>query len=442
MPTPDTLKSSNPFAFILSRRFFPLFCTQLCNALNDNLFKTAFFVLISFSQFNQYTLLPASQLLNIAAFVFILPYFLFSTIGAELANKFDKAKVAKMIKLMELVVMLIATIGFLSQNILLLMLCLFLMGTHSALFGPLKYAILPDYLKPSELVSGNGMVESGTFLAILFGQLLGSILAGMNLYWLISGLLLIALVGQAVSLFMLPVSPVTPHAPIHFNIWRRTCQLLSQSYQKQDIWVAIIGISWFWLIGSVYMTQLATFTRLNLGGDANVFNLLLTLFSIGIGLGSLGCAKFSKNQLHLSLIVPAAVALTIFGCLLVFLAPDQHHLQPESLSYFLQQQHAYYIMVCILGIGFSGGFFSIPLYTCLQTSSTHEFRTHAIAANNIVNGLFMLFSALISALLIWLFNSINLLYLIVAIGNIIMLGFLLLKSPALRKDCKIFLLKQ
>ncbi|MDF7675896.1 MFS transporter [Neisseriaceae bacterium ESL0693] len=442
MPIPDNLKSTHYFSFVTSRRFLPLFCTQLCNALNDNLFKTAFFVLISFSQFNHHSWLPASQLLNLAAFLFILPYFLFSTLGGEIANKFDKATVARNIKLMELVIMSIAAVGFLLHSIVLLMLCLFLMGTHSALFGPLKYAILPDYLKPSELVSGNGLVESGTFIAILFGQLLGSILAGMDLYWLITGLLLIAIVGQIASLFMLPVAPVTPDIPLHFNIGQRTWQLLRKSHQQKNIWTAIMGISWFWLIGSVYMTQLPTFTRSNLGGDANVFNLMLTLFSVGIGLGSLLCAKFSKGQLHLSLIIPATLGLSIFGCTLVYLTHDQHHVQPQSLVYFLQQAHSYGVMVCILGIGLSGGFFSIPLYTWLQTSSTHEFRTHAIAANNIVNGLFMLFSAVASSLLIWLFDSINLLYLMVAIGNLFMLTYLLLKSPVLRKDCKFLLLKQ
>lgn len=300
------LQSNSFFAFAFSRRFLPLFATQFSNALNDNLFKTALFVLISFSSMKAHSWLPASQMLNLAALLFILPSFLLSSFAGELTAKFNKATLAKLIKLMEIVIMSLAGIGFWQSNIWLLLTCLFFMGVHTTLFGPLKYAILTDYLAPRELVAGNSMIECGTFLAILSGQLLGSLLT-TDLHWLIAILLIVAFGGQICSLFMKPVPPVNPNQQLNLNIYRSTRQLLQYTYQQKDLWVAIMGISWFWLIGSVYITQLPTYTQLNIGGDEMVFNLMLALFSIGIGLGSMICARLSHGQLHLSQIGRAHV---------------------------------------------------------------------------------------------------------------------------------------
>lgn len=442
MSIPDFIKSPNPFLFTFSRRFFPLFSTQFCNAINDNLFKTALFILISFTHFNTFSL-PSSQLLNLASFLFIVPFFLFSSLAGDLANKMDKAYLARWIKVFEIVIMLLASIGFIYKNMTILLICLFLMGTHSTLFGPLKYAILSDYLKPNELVSGNGLIEAGTFLAILLGQILGSVLTGFNLYWLIATLLLIAVIGQISSLFMLSVQPVNPDQKINFNIIKSTRRLIKQTYQQKNIWAAIMGISWFWMLGSIYITQLPTYTKSYLGGNESVFNLLLTLFSIGIGLGSLLCAKLSHEKLHLSLIIPGICGLIFFGLALVWLVVTNQQFSPsQSLTTFLYRDHAIFIIICILGLGFSGGFFSIPLYTWLQIISSEQFRTHAIAANNIINGFFMVLAAIISALIIWLFDNINLLFFIVAIGNIITISYLLIAISDLREDCKSFLFRK
>lgn len=440
MSTPDMLPSGSQFAFARTRRFLPLFGTQFFGAFNDNLFKTALFVLISFYGLGTHSWLPASQMLNAGALLYILPYFLFSALSGELCNKLDKAILARWIKAAEIGIMLVAGIGFWLESVSLLMLCLFLMGTHSTLFGPLKYAILPEYLPRYELLNGNSLIESGTFLSILFGQIFGTILAGTNTAWLFGILLLVAILGQLSSMFMPRVPAQIPQQYINVNIWHSTTQLLQQTYRQKNVWVAIIGISWFWLLGSVYITQLPTFTRLNLGGNEAVFNLMLTLFSLGIGSGSIACARLSHHQLHLGLVVLGTLGMTIFGLLLVWFTQTPHQ-SIGGINEFLSRSHSFYIMLCIIGIGFCGGFFSLPLYTWLQTASTNAFRAHAIAANNIINGLFMVCAALLSAVLIWLSDSIKILYLLVALGNIPVL-FYLWRCEELHLDFKRFILRK
>ena len=421
------------FAFAKSRRFAPLFGTQFLGALNDNLFKTALFVMISYHGLGQGGWLPAEQMLNVGALLFILPFFLFSALSGQLCNKFDRGRMARVVKLMEVLVMLLATAGFLTQSVWLLMFSLFLMGLQSTLFGPLKYAVLPDYLNEKELLSGNSLIESGTFLAILFGQIIGTLLAGTGGNVVSAAVVLLAVLGLGTSLLMPRVAPKTPQAPISLNVARDSKDILKQAFADKALYAAIIGISWFWFIGAVYTTQLPTFTRLQLGGNEAVFNLMLALFSIGIGSGSILCARLSHSKLNLGWVALGTVGMSIFGLLLVSLTHGQSHSELVGLGEFLLRGNAYPVMLCIAMLGFFGGFFSVPLYTWLQTASSDTFRAHAIAANNIVNGLFMVVAALLSALLLWLFDSITLLYLIVAVGNLLMLGYLLAIAPPIRE---------
>ncbi|WP_153715476.1 MFS transporter, partial [Eikenella corrodens] len=269
----------NPgFKFAVSRRFAPLFGTQFLGALNDNLFKIALATMISFYGLGKNGFIEPAQMINVSALLFVLPFFLFSALSGQLCNKFDRSRMAVAVKVAEVLIMLLATVGFLSQSLLLLLLCIFLMGLHSTLFGPLKYAVLPDYLDEHELIVGNSLVEGGTFLAILFGQILGTILAGIGGTTVSVFLLIIAAGGLASSLFMPRVAPKTPEAKIDWHIVRNSKAILKQAFANREIYAAIIGISWFWFIGAVYTTQLPTFTKLHLGGNDNVFNLMLTLF--------------------------------------------------------------------------------------------------------------------------------------------------------------------
>lgn len=426
----------NPiYRFALGRRFAPLFGTQFLGAFNDNLFKTTFFVLISFYGLGQNGVLPSSQLLNLGALLFVLPYFLFSSLAGQLANKFDKARLAQLTKVLEVAVMALAGWGFYLQSAPLLFLCLFVMGTQSTLFGPIKYAVLPEYLHKNDLVMGNGLIESGTFLAILFGQIIGTAIANQGADVLATTVIAVAAAGLLFSLFM-PAAPAQqPQQRIDTNLIRSSKTLWRDMRAQPELFTAIIGISWFWLVGAVYTTQLPTFVQLHLGGNSNVFNLMLALFSVGIAAGSVFCGKISRGSLKLGLVAVGSVGLTLCGGLLVYLThADSFSGSGNGIFAFLSHARAYPVCLCMLGIGFFGGFFSVPLYTWLQTAADDAFRANAIAANNIVNAVFMVAAAVLSAVLLLLFDSIALLYLAVALGNLPVLAYLAVRSPKILAD--------
>ena len=400
-----SLKKDN-LNFHTTRRFAPLFGTQFLGAFNDNMFKTALFVMISFYGLGKNDFLPPSQMLNLGAMLFILPYFLFSALSGQLSNKFDKAVLARWIKLLEIIIMAVAAYGFYIQS-----------------------APLPDYLNDKELIMGNSLIESGTFIAILLGQILGTAVAGVPPY-IVGGLvLLVAIGGTMTSLFMPSVPAKMPDTKIEWNIIKGTNSLIREAAANRPVFTSIIGISWFWFIGSVYTTQLPTFTQIHLGGNDNVFNLMLALFSIGIAIGSVLCAKLSHERLILGLVTIGTLGLTVCGLLLVWLTQGQRFTELNGIIWFLSQAKAYPIMLVMSAIGFFGGFFSVPLYTWLQTASSETFRAHAVAANNIINGVFMVSAAILSAVLLMLFDSITLLYLIVAVGNLPLIVYLIKREP-------------
>lgn len=422
---------NNNFSFISTRRFAPLFITQFLGALNDNLLKIAIIVLITYHHLGEGTL-DAEQLLNISALVFILPFFLFSATSGRISTKFNKAKIARWVKISELIIMLIAAIGFFSHSIVILLSTLFLMGTHSTFFGPVKYAILPEYLKSNELVAGNGIIEMGTFLAILFGQMLGTSMASSGAPLMVTITLVIAFLGWLSSQFMPNVAPQNPDTKIELNIIYSTMDILKQSFADKNIRAAIFGISWFWLLGAVYITQLSVYTSKYLGGDENVFNLMLALFSVGIGLGSICCAKLSKGKLELGLIILGAVGMSIFGVgvsIYSIYTLSVHEGALIGFTAFMANSSHYIIMLSFALLGFFSGFFSVPLYTWLQTASTEAFRANAIAANNIVNGLFMVIAALGSTLILLICHNVSVLYLTVSVVNLLALFFLCKLAP-------------
>lgn len=428
---------SSFFSFATTRRFAPLFGTQFLGAFNDNLFKTAFFVLISYYGLGQNTILPASQMLNLGALLFVLPYFLFSALAGQLATRFNKARLAQGVKILEVCIMLLAMYGFCTHTSWILFLSIFMMGLHSTLFGPIKYAILPEYLSQEELLMGNGLVESGTFLAILLGQILGTIMAGTPMFMLGLAVLLVAIMGLGFSLWMPSVPPQKMDTKVDWHFARSTYLLMRQTWAQKNLTTAIIGISWFWFIGSVYTTQLPTFVQKHLGGNDNVFNLMLTLFSIGIATGSVFCARISKGRLHLGWVLIGSLGLSICGSLLVLFAHQLPMTQEQQgILAFLNLDGAYSIIVLMIAIGFFGGFFSVPLYTWLQTESDDSFRAQAVAANNIVNAIFMLVAALLSALLLSVFDSILLLYFLVALGNIPLIIYLIHREKSMLDDIK------
>lgn len=418
------------FQFFSTRRFFPLFGTQFLGAFNDNLLKTAIIVMASYHGLTLNGMSPA-LVVNLAAGLFILPFFLFSATAGKVSERYDKAIVAQWVKKAEIAIMAIGGAGFYLQHASLLLLALFLMGVHSTFFGPLKYSVLPQYLKPEELVAGNGLIEMGTFMAILIGQIMGSLLVQSSVTLLVLSLVAVALLGWGFSRNMPSATPGAPDLKLSFNFIKDSVQLVGKSWKHHDIKTAILGISWFWLVGAIYTTQLPTFTRIHLGGDADVYTLLLALFSIGIGAGSVFCARLSHSGLKLGLVWIGSLGMTVFGGDLALGHMDTYHGTLVPISQFLTQLGNWRSVVDVTLLGLFGGFFTVPLYTWLQTSSSDTFRSQAIAANNIINGFYMVGSVILSVLLLKAFNSIAILLLITAGANILATGHLMWVAPTL-----------
>ncbi|WP_199101634.1 MFS transporter [Aquitalea sp. ASV11] len=418
------------FSFFGSRRFLPLFGTQFLGAFNDNLLKTAIVVLISYHGLTLSGMSP-ELLVNMAAGVFILPFFLFSATAGKLSERFDKAMIARGVKLAEIAIMLLAGVGFFLHAAGPLMAALFLMGCHSAFFGPLKYSVLPQYLKEHELVGGNGMIEMGTFLAILIGQIIGSLMTEGGPLLIVSLLLLTAVCGWLFSRRMPAAPPGAPDLQLSFNFIGDSVRLVGQAWRIADVRSAILGISWFWLMGAVYTTQLPTFTRLHLGGDAQVYTVMLALFSIGIGLGSVICAKLSHGRLQLGLVLLGSAGMTVFGADLALGAMQRYQGSLMPLGTFLMQLGSWRHMLDVALLGFFGGFFTVPLYTWLQISSPDSFRSQAIAANNIINGFYMVAAALASVVVLQKFGNIAYLLLGTAVLNILATLHLLWQAPVI-----------
>ena len=405
------------FTFFTRRRFFPLFCTQFLGALNDNLLKTALLVLVSYAGLSVAGW-DAPQLINAAAGLFILPFFLFSASAGRIAEKFDKALIARWVKLSELGIMLLAGWGFFSHHAGFLLLALFLMGTHSTFFGPVKYAILPQTLRPNELVSGNGLIEMGTFIAVLVGQLSGSLLMMQGEAVVVGVLVVVAGLGVVSSFAMPPTPPTAPDLMLSANLLADTRAVWREARRQPTVWAAIIGISWFWLLGSVFLTQMPTFTRLHLGGDVQVYALVLTVFSLSIGVGSVLCARWSAGVLRLSLALWGLLGMALAGAALSVLVFPLWQGALRAPLAFIADPTACIALALFALLGLAGGVFTVPLYTWLQLASPVDFLAQAVAANNIVNGLFMVAATGGSALVLMLSPHISLLFLLTSLGNV------------------------
>jgi len=297
------------------RRFLPFFVTQFLGALNDNLYKNGLTVFIAFQSVN-ISQAESNHLVNIAAGLFILPFFLFSTIAGQMADKFEKSWLISRIKLLEIMIMLFAGLAFYLQSMPLLIGLLFLMGTQSALFGPAKYSLLPQVLKADELVGGNALVEFGTFMAILFGMIAGVLIIGVENtgpYWLSLAVLSLAVIGFLTSLKIPFIKASAPELKIDFHLLRQFLQSFHHARLNQAVFYSIMGISWFWFLGITYVTQLPNFVRYELGGNEQVYVLLLALFSIGIGAGSFLCERLSGRIVEIGLVPIGSLGLTVFG---------------------------------------------------------------------------------------------------------------------------------
>ena len=410
---------SGQFQLLKTRRFLPLFGTQFLGAFNDNLYKNALVVLLTY-QAASWTTLKPSVLANMAAGIFILPFFLFSATAGQIADKIDKAKLSRLVKLLEIVIMLVAGMGFAMQSLEFLMLALFLLGLQSTLFGPVKYAILPQHLKEEELVGGNALVEAGTFVAILIGTLSGALLAGLaqGAMWITAGGLIVAIAGYLASRGI-PAAPApVPQLRINPNPFSETWRNIGHTRENRMVFLSIIGISWFWLYGALFLAQFPAYTRYVLGGSETAVTLLLMTFTVGIGIGSLLCERLSGKKLEIGLVPFGSIGLTVFGLDLAWASPAQP-LGGELLSALalLPAPGMWRVLLDLCALGVFGGFFIVPLYALVQLRSRPDYRARIIAGNNIMNALFMVMGALAAATLLGAGLTIPALFAMAAVCN-------------------------
>lgn len=387
----------NQWSLLISRQFFPQFITQFLGACNDNIFKNALIILIVFRLADSLAL-DAQLLVALASGLFILPFFLFSITAGQIADKYRKSQLIMQIKLAELLIMLCAAIGFFWQNITFLMLILFLLGIQAAFFGPLKYSILPELLKKDDLLIGNGLTGAATFVAILIGTILGGVLI-MHAQGpaIISGIIiLLALLGWLSACLVPKTTHTNAEQPFNKHLFQETGKLLRFAHARKPVFLSILGISWFWLFGSTILTLLPPFTKTILQGDETVVTFFMTIFSIGIAIGSLIYTTISKTQIRHHAVYLSLLALSFFTMDLGFTA----HITKQSTNFmnitqFLSDSTHYRIILDAFGMAFFGGLYTVPLYTLMQTHTPSTHRARMIALNNIMNALFMTLSAVV-----------------------------------------------
>ncbi len=425
----------NQFSLLKSIRFAPLFATQFLGAFNDNIYKNALVIFIAFTLADK-TDRNSSILVITAAGLFILPFFLFSAIAGQIADKFEKSILIQCIKIAEICIMLLATIGFVLMNLPILMIALFLLGAQATMFGPLKYGILPQHLQESELTGGNGMIEMGTFLAILFGTILGGILIAIKPAgpWFASIVVIsVAVCGWLASRFIPHAAPPDATLRINWNLIIETIRILGYARENRTVFWSIIAISWFWFYGATFLSLVPSYTRDILVGNEHVTTLLLAAFSVGIGAGSLMCEKLSKHRIEMGLVPLGAIGLTLFAIdLFIVGVPSLEFTEGNSIltaSAFLHQAITWRIFMDLSLIGLSGGLYIVPLYALIQNLSKVSHRARIIAANNVLNALFMVISALLTIILFSFNVPIPWLFLIVAVLHLIITGLVFVKIP-------------
>ncbi|WP_425919038.1 MFS transporter [Acinetobacter sp. TSRC1-2] len=418
---------------LATRRFLPMFVTQFFGALNDNVYKQSLLLVITYGWINQQSA-SVSTLNNLAALLFILPYFIFSATAGQIADKYERSQLVRGIKILEIVIMLIGSAGFLLGHLWLLLTALFLMGVHSTFFGPIKYAILPEILKPNELMSGNALFQSGTSIAILIGMILGGAVISAsdgNLFWISLTVVTIAVLGYISSRFVLKQNVTSPDLKIDWNFFRTSFQTLKYAKSLPIIFLILLGNSWYWFYGATYLTQIPQLTQQNLHASENVVSLLLTFFSVGIGVGSLLCRKIGGTEVNLKMVPVGAIGLTVFAFYLaasLAFVPERSGEMLGLKEVFTQGWSYYHVMLAVTLLGISGGFYIVPLYAMMQAFSPRSHRARIVAANNILNAVFMVSSAIFSIIILSIFKiDIKILFSITAILSAIFTTWLLFR---------------
>ncbi|HSH07928.1 MAG TPA: MFS transporter [Burkholderiales bacterium] len=424
------MSERSQFRLLGERRFAPFFGVQFLGALNDNVFKQALVILLAF-QTASFTTLRSDTLQNLAQALFVLPFFLFSATAGQFADKYEKSRLITVTVAIELGVMALGAAGFFLKSLELLLVALFLGGVQSTLFGPVKYAILPQALHETELVGGNGLVEMGTSVAILAGMMLGGWLI-IQPGWGVTGVVLVTLAVSALGIALSRLIPKAPAADpglrIDWNPVTATWRNLRFATHNRTVFLSILGVSWFWFVGSMFVTQFPNLTRNVLGATESVVTLLLVVFSVGIGIGSLLCERLSGHKVEIGLVPFGSIGITLFGVDL-FLAADAHVPAALGALDFARDPAHWRLLADLALIGVFGGFYIVPLYALIQSRSEPAHRSRIIAANNILNAVFMVAAALIAIGLFEAGLSIPQLILVTALFNAAVALYIYLLVP-------------
>ena len=416
------MTDQSQFRLLGQRRFAPFFATQFLGALNDNIFRNGLVILVTFQGVLVFGM-NHSLLANVAGIVFILPFFLFSATAGQLADKYEKSMLMRRIKMIEIVLMSIATVAFYTESFALLLFMLFLMGCQSTFFGPVKYAYLPQQLATEELVGGNALVESGTYVAIIIGLIAGGLLVanGESQQYLIgAALLAVATVGYLASR-RIPVTPaVDPQLTVKLNLLRETWRIMGFAREEKSVFLSVLGISWFWFFGSAMTLQLPAYTLDVLNGNELVTTALLAAFAIGVGIGSLLCERMSGHRVELGLVPFGSIGMSLFAIDLYFAQPAFNEQAVSTIGEFFARSGGWRVFFDLTMLGAFGGFYSVPLYALIQQRSKRRHLSRIIAANNIINSIFMVGAGAISIVLLqFLGLSIPQLFLVIAGLNVL-----------------------
>ena len=419
------------FDLLKQRRFLPFFVTQCLGAFNDNVYRQAiigllFWLGVTAEERTLYT--------NLAPALFILPYFLFSATAGQIAEKLEKSRLIRITTTMEIVIMSLAAVGFVTQNMVVLLVALFCTGVQSTLFGPVKYSILPSVLKPEELTGGNGLVEMGTSMSILAGMIFGGLIfvvAGAHgPVVAATAIILLAVTGNVVSRFIPKADAGAPDLKFNWNPIPESLAVLRLAKRQVAVRNSVLGVSWFWFVGTVLTSQLPSYSEVNLGGGNTLYIFVLALFSIGTGVGSMLCEKLSARTVEIGLVPLGAFGMSAFMIDLYFARSGVATVQFSTVSAWVQHEGSWRVVMDLVGIGLFAGFFVVPLFALIQSRTPRDEISRVIAGMNIQNAGFIVLAAVLGIVVQrFLGWSIPQVFLALAIANVLVAIYIFTLVP-------------
>ncbi len=425
------MSDSNQFSLLRQRRFAPFFATQFLGAFNDNIFRNGLIILITFQGVNVLGM-NASQIANVAGALFILPFFLFSAPAGQLADKYEKSRLIRIVKTLEIGLMVLAALAFMSKSFVALLFVLFLMGCQSTLFGPVKYAYLPQQLATNDLVGGNALVEFGTYTAIILGLIVGGLAVAIdrtNQFVIAASLIGVAILGYLASRSIPLTKAADPALKINWNAWSETWRIVKFAKRDKSVFLSILGISWFWFFGSAMTLQIPAYTLDILNGSETITTALLASFALGVGAGSLLCERMSGRRIELGLVPFGSIGMSVFAIDLYFAQPEMHAIPVGTITEFLARSGSWRVLADMALLGAFAGFYSVPLFAMMQQRADRRYLSRIIAANNILNAAFMVAAAALALLTLNAGLSIPQLFLLLAVLNAVVAAYIYTLLP-------------